>query len=299
VLDGFQGMAAALSLLPRLEHLDVNMLEAQDSSYFTSEVFTPATLQHLQQLTYVAVAGVRDDYPAPLVLQPLQALTRLAHLQMDGTSFPATGQYPLQIENDTLLSSHHLTHLELPWGVLFDSGVLAGKTRLHHFSLPQGRITGGAAGVAQLLSGLQHMQQLTHLVLTNAWDAVMRGTPLQQHEGHSPAAAFSALTASSKLQLLDISRCTLPVGAWQHMFPVGRQLPHLLSLDISWVEDQSGGDADAPEGSRLASCCPSLQSLHMEGLECRAGQLLALSELTGLSQLPELTQCDLGSSRVD
>jgi hypothetical protein len=52
-------------------------------------------------------------------------------------------------------------------------------------------------------------------------------------QGIPPAAAYAALTASSKLQQLDISSCVLPAGVWQYVFPVGRQLPHLQKFDMA------------------------------------------------------------------
>mgnify|MGYP001807502052 CR=1 FL=1 len=76
---------------------------------------------------------------------------------------------------------------------------------------------GGTAGVSDTLSQLQGMMQLAELTLAASVFAV-HGTP---------PAVFAVLTESSKLQRLDISCCVLPVGAWQHMFPAGRQLSHL------------------------------------------------------------------------
>ena len=51
--------------------------------------------------------------------------------------------------------------------------------------------------------------------------------------GNHPAAAFSALTASSKLQHLAVNWWTLPAGVGQHVFPSGRQLLNLRSLDLT------------------------------------------------------------------
>jgi hypothetical protein len=106
-------------------------------------------------------------------------------------------------------------------------------------------LPGGAARAAQLLSELQHLQQLTFLDLQNSMRAAI---------GNPPAAAFSALTASSKLQYLSISACTLPAGIWQHMFPAGRQLPDLQELDIPGIWMPSCSFATAPHGSSLVRC---------------------------------------------
>ena len=99
----------------------------------------------------------------------------------------------------------------------------------------------------------------------------------------APASAYSALTASSKLQRLALHQCNLPAGVWQHMFPAGRQLPHLQELDISWVNYPD--PAAAPEGSCLVSCCPGVRVLHMQELECSAELLTPLTGLIGLREL--------------
>jgi hypothetical protein len=105
-----------------------------------------------------------------------------------------------------------------------EPGALAGKTQLQRLQVKymHPKLTG--AQLAQLLSHLQPLQQLTNLNLAHSLTADEQDSP--------PAAAYAALTASSKLQHLDLTCCTLQAGAWQHMFPAGRQLPQLLSLDF-------------------------------------------------------------------
>ena len=106
------------------------------------------------------------------------------------------------------------------------------------------------------------------------------------------ADVFSALTASSKLRSLTISDCMLPEGVWQHVFPTGRQLPHLTSLDISHPEDHNGDSEEssdsedphevlvaAPDAEYLVRCCPGLLSLNMLGLRCSTESLTPLQEL--------------------
>jgi hypothetical protein len=129
-----------------------------------------------------------------------------------------------------------------------------------------------------MLSHLPHLQQLTLLDLACSV-AVFQDSNL-------PAAAFSALTASSKLQHLNVNYCRLPRGAWQHMFPAGRQLPHLQSLAIAGVTEAEGGEsAAAPEGTRLVSCCPGLRSLNMQYLRCSTELLSPLQRLSWLHVL--------------
>ena len=100
--------------------------------------------------------------------------------------------------------------------------------------------------------------QLTYLRLYNSLAAYQAS--------NIPAAAYSALTASSKLQHLSLSSCTLPAGVWQHVFAAGRQLPHLTYLGTFGVTQPDGDNVRGrplagPEGSLLASCCPKLQSV--------------------------------------
>jgi hypothetical protein len=103
-------------------------------------------------------------------------------------------------------------------------------------------------------------------------------------ERNPPAATYAAVTASSKVQHLSITECRLPAGVWQHLFPAGRQLLHLTSLDISAIDATA-----APEGSRLVSCCPNLQSLNICYLQYPAKQLTQLQGLSGLHTLHLLT----------
>jgi hypothetical protein len=159
---------------------------------------------------------------------------------------------------------------------LFDPGVLAGKTQLQHLELKTCCLP-DAEWLEQLLSHLQPLQQLTYLGLKDTlWD---------NEQDNPTAAAYAGLTASSKPQHLDLAGCRLPAGVWQHMFPADRQLPQLLSLQVKGVKQPAGGAATAPEGSLLASCCPGLQELGMEGLQVGLGWLAPLQGLTGLHTL--------------
>jgi hypothetical protein len=110
-------------------------------------------------------------------------------------------------------------------GSLFGAGAIAGKTHLQHLEVSECRIDGGSTGVAELLSHLQDMHQLTYLKLYGVLECRRAHNP--------PAAAYSALTASSEQQHLDIIGCIFPEDVWQHMFPVpGRQLSHLRVLNV-------------------------------------------------------------------
>jgi hypothetical protein len=118
---------------------------------------------------------------------------------------------------------------------------------------------------------LHYLQQLTHLEISG----------IEWKDG-DPLTALSAPTASSHLQELEIACCKLPAGFWQHVFPAGRQLPHLQDLHIWHIKDLSGAYVVAPEGSRLVSCCPSLQLLHQHYTSELLSPLQRLSSLRTL-----------------
>jgi hypothetical protein len=123
------------------------------------------------------------------------------------------------------------------------------------------------------------MQQLTLLHLKG----------IVCEDGSASAAALSVLTASSKLQDLGVIECWLPEGVWQHVFPAGRQLPHLQKLEIYHVSEYSGTvvTAEGPEGTRLFTCCPGLQhlSMHVQDQQYSAELLAALQGLSALRTL--------------
>jgi hypothetical protein len=138
-----------------------------------------------------------------------------------------------------------------------------------------------AAEGTQVLSLLQDLQQLTYLALTCDWHGQQQQSP--------PAAAFSALTASSKLQYLNVEDTMLPVGAWQHMFPDGRQLPCLHTLKMSWPLlpriNPEVLHEDVTKVSSLVSCGPALAVLCLERLPYDAKLMEQLTALTGLHTL--------------
>jgi hypothetical protein len=280
--DADAALAAALSQLPaRLEHLGISGLLSLEDEWVQ---FDADVLPRLQQLTYLELADIKVKAPGQgqPALQPLQALTALQDLRLwaEGVSIGDE-----MITASMLSGMHHLTRLEVSAFARdsaapnIEPGILAGKPLLQHLELEQ-CIVSGAAGGAQLLSHLQPLQQLTHLDLQHTtW------------EDSPPAAACAALTASSKLQHLDISGCTLPGGAWEHMFRAARQLPHLTSLDVGGVSlpeaEAMPGEVYvlAPFSCRLVSCCPGLQSLNVQFLQHSALLLAQLQGLTGLHTL--------------
>jgi hypothetical protein len=286
LLEGMPGLAAALSLLPELQHLSIatHWNSTQDFG-FAADVLTG-----LQHLTYFELSSkLQDtDYESP-PLQSLTSLAQLADLRLDLKA-------PAAVDGSMLAEMQLLTRLEVTGCAQLDPAALAGKTQIRHLEfdcsiiaaaptapaaaalqVPQ-QAAAAAAGVSQLLGDLQELQQLTHL----------RFGATAFRDGNHPAAEFSALTASSKLQHLDISNCVLPTGVWQHLFPDDKQLPLMQCLDISWVthtpDSKLSSNADF-EGSRIVSCCPSLKYVNMLRLQYSAEELTPLQRLSGLQTL--------------
>jgi hypothetical protein len=264
LLDGEEGLAAALLLLPKLQHLSFTR---NYSSTGADLRFPSSVLQALSQLTYLEIE--HNPLQDPADLQQLQGLTRLQDLRL------ILGA--LNIQASVLSGLQSLTRLQLhgdcQYGEL-QPGALEGMTQLQHLEVVSYRIDGGSAGVAELLSHLQDMQQLTYLSLRSSL-----------HEAAiAEAASYSGLTTSSKLQHLDISSCTLPTAVWRQLFPASCQWPHLRELCLNGLRHPTG-PAAAPAGSCLVSCCPGLQSLQMWGLELSTAVLAPLTGLTGLSSL--------------
>jgi hypothetical protein len=232
VLDGAdddERLTAAwgvLSLLTELEVLSISCWFEGSAPFFTT-----AVLAQLQQLTCLELdvkgelQGPNETMPA---LQPLQSLTKLPALKV-------VCYEPCSVTASVLSQLSQLTRLELADPDVLEPAALAGKTQLQHLGLAvcDPRALSGRA--AELLSQLQHLTQLTYLGLR----ADLTG--IGEEEGNSSAAAFSALTASSKRQHLNFSECKLPANVWQHIFIIGRQLPHLQSLVIDSIELQQGG----------------------------------------------------------
>jgi hypothetical protein len=289
------GLAEAFSqLLLGLEHLTIAgvYVDATGPLCFPTCALQQQQQQQQHQLTYLELAGIRlqgpdEDSPA---LQPLQALTALVDLRLH-----ALLVLDPWITVDMLSGMSGLTCIDLAGGtdveayedeagdMVLEPGVLAGKTQLQHLRLACCKVLGGTAGVAQLLSHIQPLQQLTHLDLAGSLGQV-------PGEGTPPASTHAALTASSKLHHLGISECSLPAGVWQHMFPAGRQLPHLTSLDACCALPP----ASAPDGSRLVSCCPGLQDLNIRGLQSSKEQVAPLQGLSGLTGLSVCARTDIG-----
>jgi hypothetical protein len=279
-LDFGEGLAAALAMLPELQHLCIVYGIGEFYGIASWLMIPTDALSGLQHLTHLELtATLQSPIQGGPVLQPLQSLTRLVDLRL-------ALEEPTPIDSSILSGMKHLTRLHLGRYVEVKRGALDAQTQLLHLQLRLNGWSSRAEGAAQLLSQLGHLQQLTHLQYRSS--LVVEGPP--------PVAAFSALTASNKLQYLEVSRGTLPLGVWHHVLPAGRQLPHLTSLNVANVSYTGDGyaDAPAPEGTRLVSCCPGLQSLDMQNLKYSTEVLAPLHKLTGLRTLLLATQQEGG-----
>jgi hypothetical protein len=148
----------------------------------------------------------------PDALQPLSVLTGLLDLRLhisDSNWRRRDDGYPSVASMSGL---QRLTRLEMPSMPCIEPGALAGKTLLQHLRLTDCCEEQSPEQDAHLLSQLQQLQQLTELVMSTRRYHI-QDTP--------PAAAFAALTASSKLHHLSLSRCYLASYAWRYTFPPG------------------------------------------------------------------------------
>jgi hypothetical protein len=220
LLDHNQGLAAALARLPSLEHLSI--VCSKEVVGYPLHLPLQEVLPGLQQLTYLKLQEVglaranpyrsyegsdssedscsssdeESEGSKPLSkvavqMQHLSVLTRLADLRLLSVACRFTASMLSGVQS--------LTHLQLKQsydrsGGSFDPAALAGRTLLQHLDLQFQSLLDHDRG-EQLLSQLQQLLQLTSLRLNNTrYPLYHVGKPLP------PAAAFVAMTASSKLQ---------------------------------------------------------------------------------------------------
>ena len=283
LLDGVEALAAVLPLLPCLQDLRCSKSFGCSGLGPVGDITKPpkcfphnSTLQKLQQLTCLSLTGYALEEPGGP--QHLQRLTNLQELYLDGKALPIVKAGMLSGLQQLVAFGLHGDNSMSSGDAVLEPDALAGMTNLQSLGVLYCKTAGGSAAVTQLMSHLQHMQQLTWLDLRGG---------LHDDATIAPAAAYSAVTANSKLRLLYLSDCTLPEGVWPHTFPTGRQLPDLQHLDIGQVNYPGAWPSHAtiPDLSRLVSCCPGLQRLNMRGLRATAEQLAPLTGLSGLVKL--------------
>lgn len=213
--------------------------------------------------------------PAAAELACLASLTSLKHLDLtavlpdsnseasDDSSADSdsdTSDSKADNSQDALRKLKLQLHHDQVGSSSIDPDVLAALPQLQNLDLQ------GVGGLSKqqalpLLQALRSMQQLSSLHISSS--GLYCPTP----------SAYFSLTASSALQSLHLSGCRFPVGAWQRMFPTGKQLPRLQSFKSKPLQDRynptemlhktAAEQPSAADVHALASSCPHLQSLEL------------------------------------
>jgi hypothetical protein len=278
-LDGEVGLHDALMCLSSLHDLKLNMdpwAGPDGEGFCFGKVFAVDVMRELQQLTHLKLTSLALKDPHDL--KQLKELTGLHELDLC-LQWPDNGE--CDITADMLSSLQRLTRLVVrgyhesgtdTFPTFIELGVL---THLQHLELLEcwSWRNGSAESPIKLLAQLGQLQQLIYLSLS--------GLPVA-----TPATTYSALTASSKLQHLEVCDCELTTDAWRHVFSAGRQLPHMQRLIITtpWHQEPNMYIAD-PVGTDLVSCCPGLRSLQLVCAGCDRELLAPLTGLTGLTHM--------------
>jgi hypothetical protein len=279
------GPLDALSSLQRLQRLTVDRTVCRRLAPVSR--FLPASLTHLD-LDGIQVAPMKDEELAAAAW-----LTNLQHLQLVGREQEQVdGITDTCMFDPQLLScwQHSLTHLSL-----HSVGVISYLDELHPERrgprLPPEQMQ--AKQIERLLAAVGQLACLQHLELGDLRNTL--GLGLVQLQSYSALTASSCLTAlhlrSSEEEEGGARAPPLPLGALQHVFPAGRQLPRLRELVLAvdawddaelsyeWLPDQpcvSGADL-----SRIGACCPGLTSLTLSCVMLSDG-----SVAQGLAVLP-------------
>lgn len=132
------------------------------------------------------------------------------------------------------------------------------------------------AAFSVLLSWLGRLQQLTsmELELDGGYDCLQFLCGL-------PAAAFSALTASSGLQQLRLRDVWWQDTAWPHMFAADRKLLQLTSLSLYQCYRSQAPCLPPQLLQQVAAACPALVEMEMWLAPQEDVQLAQLQQFTG------------------
>jgi len=295
-----------LSALTKLQHLEllvrrpgyVGLLDT-DWKHSDQALELPGSLlSRLVQLTHLDLS--RQQLQSGAALEHLSALTALQHLAFDMFKHTLTaqlrhfrslclGDFLCTVDLNGLPPLTALTGLQVLqlYGAYIDPAMLTGGSQLLQLQLHCGKRKWDAAATAALLAGLATQQQLTRLTVSH------------HHWWSTPsAAAYSALTASSSLQKLELVNCEVPIDAWQQMFQPTRPLPHLQSLvaPLTVMPPEAEGrivrELSRADLRAMVSCCPALETLVLESH-------FNISTATPLQQLTALTCLDAVMSFKD
>jgi hypothetical protein len=275
---------ALCTLLAQLQQLEDVLLSSDQlsGSSLSSVVQQLSSLRQLRSAHIdIPQSAARTDNLLSALPRGLTGLTvwdwrRNPDLDNLVPSHPAT--FPQQMPQ---LSDLQELHLE---SAVFHPGMLSVMKRLQCLRLrsctllpycPEWEDAAAAdaaasAAMSAFLAAVGGMTDLVSLVIqddgfcyeTRGWEA-------------APAAAFRALTASSKLQELVVqadNELPLPWGAVQHVFPAGRVLPHLTQLTLEAIcssgeplLNRRGRPAfmSAQHLRDVVRACPALVELHI------------------------------------
>jgi hypothetical protein len=310
-------MIRELGLLSGLQHLELSRLPAPSPTYSNRHTtpegvaalgYSAALSTALSQLTQLTALTLSTDGSWRLHGTVLASGSRLSQLQH--LTFEEVGSNWNELQLEALPSSLvtlRIKRCRHPWQLRLDSAPRWQLPVLKHLLLDEASVyptllvgmplleslawhgntdVHDSRCMFDLLPVLSRVQQLTSLHLSG-----IRGT--------TTAPEFAALTASSKLEHLQLSDCScnIPPIAAQCMFAAGRCLPHLRTVHIAgkvahlWRNTLTLGAGDA---GRLAACCPGLQSLsHLVFAAVGAAELQPLLQLSALTQLAvEGAACD-------
>jgi hypothetical protein len=192
-----------------------------------------------------------------------------------------------------------LKHLIVSTGTSFGPGLLQTLTQLEALVIdscpiemlsPHGwdRCPSRQA-VQTFLHALANLQQLRRLELVGHCFPDSRFDPtFRDGTGYAAAADYSALTASSKLEVLKLPAADMPPGAWGHAFEsgAGRNLPHLTELVVEpSTEGQDPDKIKEPVLKDIVRCCPNLRKLELvNDVMGRHEHLAPLLQLTALAR---------------
>ena len=280
-----------LCSLAHLQHLEVITYEP----YIEMRA---AAMLHLNQLTYLNFEklslGSLNDLGNLTNLQELHLVVAddevaVGPRSVTGLAFPGLA-FPASLKTLVLVSSVEAAILSLAPPGLQDLRI-------------GWDVEGPEEGPDSFLCHVGRMQNLTRLSLQSSHTL----------DWPTSGPAYSALTASSNLIVLELCDAHFPRGIWPHVFPDSRKLPHLTALVVSGSIDNGELISPPPpwcaaDLRSLVSCCPSLCELETDcvqpGLD--VSELHKLTSLTrmflaycfGLDSLDIVTDCMRGLSAV-
>jgi hypothetical protein len=236
-----------------------------------------SSLLRLQDLTLVG---------GMLTLASFQQLPQsLTHLSISWASSKRGGERLSPSTAPCLCALTGLQSLELHQGTA-SLELLGSLTSLYRLGIINNtRLWEGASleGPGSL-SVLTALTRLTYMVLPPLDAAVM---PSHQD--------LAAVTALPQLQVLDISKTSLPASACRHLFAAGRQLSQLTELRVG-LDLIPGGR----EASLVAACCPNLASIALHPPHWQNRHEVDLANmLAGLQPLQHLTTLSLATGDLD